>query len=187
MSVTVYELWLPILLAGLATHILSTLAWTVLPHHKPEWQKLPGEDEIHGAISAQNVPPGQYLLPFASEPAEMNSDDYKQKQAKCYGMVVLWGSPLSMGTAILKTLIFFMVVAFSIGYLASMALKPGDDFMTVFRFAGTAGILAHCAGLFPGVFWFRRKLAMDLLDKLVWALVTGLIFAAMWPAAAVAP
>ena len=42
-------------------------------------------------------------------------------------------------------------------------------------------MLAHCFGLFPGNFWFPRKVMMDLVDKLVYALVTGLLFAWLWP------
>ena len=33
---TVYQLWLPIVATGVATRVWSTLAWTILPHHKPE-------------------------------------------------------------------------------------------------------------------------------------------------------
>lgn len=38
---SVFDSRLPILLPGLATHIVSVLAWAVLPHHKPEWKKRP--------------------------------------------------------------------------------------------------------------------------------------------------
>ena len=49
--------------------------------------------------------------------------------------------------------------------------------------ATTVGLLSHCLGIFPGVFWFKRKVLMDLADKAAYAVVTGLIFAALWPSA----
>ncbi len=179
---SVWELWLPILLAGLATHVLSTLAWMVLPHHKPDWQALPVEDELIELLDAKKVPAAQYLFPFTRDPQEMKSEAFQAKQGKCRGMIVLWATPPNMGAAIGLTLGFFFVAAFVIGYLASLAVPRGETFMNVFQFVTTAGLLTHCAAHFPGVFWFRRRIAMDLLDGVAFALATGLIFAALWPA-----
>jgi hypothetical protein len=32
----VFDLWMPIVLSGIAVFIVSALAWTVFPHHKKE-------------------------------------------------------------------------------------------------------------------------------------------------------
>ena len=180
---TVYDLWLPILATGLATHIMSTLAWMVLPHHKSDWQEIPAQDELLDLVEKNSVPPGQYLYPYADNPQEMKREEYQKKVNRCRGTITVWEKPPNMGIAIGQTLGFFMIAAFCIGYLASLALLPGAEFMKVFQFAMTAGLLVHCAGIFPGVFWFKRKIAMDLIDKVAYALVTGLVFAALWPGA----
>jgi hypothetical protein len=180
---TVYDLWLPILLSGLATHILSTLAWMVLPHHKPEWTKMPAEDDVRDLLVSRNVPAGQYMFPYCATAEEMNSEAFKQKQSQCTGMLVIWKKPIHMPTAILKTVSFFFIAAFVIGYLASLALPSGTSLPKVIQFVTTAGLLTHCAAHFPHVFWFKRRIAMELLDGVVYAFVTGLIFAALWPAA----
>jgi len=180
---TVYDLWVPVLGTGIATHVMSTLAWTVMPHHKPEWQGLPEEDEFLDLVEKNSIAPGQYLYPYAENPAEMKSEEYQEKMKRCRGTITVWAKPPNMGIAIGQTLLFFLVTAFLIGYLASLALAPGAEFMKVFQFATTAGLIAHCAGIFPGVFWFKRKVAMDLVDKVAYAIVTGLIFAQFWPAA----
>ncbi len=181
---SVLDLWLPILVAGVVTHVLSTLAWTLLPHHVPEWQRLPDEDEFQDWLAARDVKDGQYVFPMTRDQEEMQSDAFKEKQGKCTGMLVMWSSPVNMGAAIGKTLAFFLVIAFCIGYVASMAFDgrtpTGFD---VFRFTATVALLTHCAGLFPGVFWFKRKIALDLLDKAVYGLATGLVFMLLWPSA----
>lgn len=177
---SVFELWIPILLAGLATHILSTIFWTAMPHHKPEWQRLPNEDDFF-KTQADKLPPGQYMFPYAGSGAACDSDEYKSKTNKCTGMMIVWPNALSMGQAIGKTLLAFMIISFVVGYLASIGLAKGSDFMTVFRFVTTAGLLAHIAAKFPHVFWFRRKVAMDVLDGVAFALATGLIYAWLWP------
>ncbi len=162
----VIDLWLPILLAGLATHIASTLAWTVLPHHKPEMKGLGAEkeEELQDWVADSGLPAGSYLFPFPEDMKECNSDAFKSKQGKCLGELVLWDQPVNMGAAIGKTLAFFFVAAFTIGYLASIALPVGADKLLVFRFVTTAGLLAHCFAKFPHVFWFPTKVAMSLVD-----------------------
>ena len=122
---SVFDLTIPILVSGLATHILSTLAWMVLPHHKPEWRVLPVQDELQDWLTEKGVEPHQYIFPHTTDPAEMKSEAFKQKTAKCRGMLVLWPSPANMGVNIAMTLAFFFVAAFVIGYLAS--LGPGSS------------------------------------------------------------
>ena len=73
---SVYDLWLPILLAGLATHILSTIAWMALPHHKPEWNPLTAEDELIDLLDTKQIPADQYMFPFARDPAAMKDEAY---------------------------------------------------------------------------------------------------------------
>lgn len=183
---SVFDLWLPILATGIATHIASTIAWMALPHHKPEWRKLPVEDELQDWLDSKNVAAEQYLFPHTHDPEVMKSEDFQHKmQSKCRGMLILWPEPVNMGAAIGKTLAFFFVAAFMIGYLTSLASLDGS-FMDVFRFTFTAALLTHCAGEFPGVFWFRRKVAMSLLDGLAFAIITGLLFAWLWPSVNVA-
>ena len=178
---SVFELWLPVALSGLATHILSTLAWMAFPHHKPEWKRLPVEDEFQDWLNDQKVAPDQYLFPCSHDAYEKKSESVHRKSGNCQGTLILWKNPTNMGTAIGLTLAFFFVAAFVIGYLASLALPAGAPFLRVLQFVTTAGLLTHCAGKFPGVFWFRRRVAMDLVDGVVYAIATGLIFAALWP------
>ena len=86
-----------------------------------------------------------------------------------------------MGVNMLCTLLFFMIANFVIAYLAGMVLPPGDDFMKVFRFVGTAGILTYgTANILNGI-WFGRKMVADIVDGIAYGLITGLIFAALWP------
>lgn len=89
----------------------------------------------------------------------------------------------TLGVAIGQTLPFFFVGEFLVNDLSSLALVWGASFLKVFRFSFTAGLLTHCAGLFPGVIWFKRRVGMDFLDKAAFALATGLCFALLRPVA----
>lgn len=174
---SVFELWLPIVAAGVAVHMASTIAWIVLPHHKPEWPKLPARDSLFDWLRGQEVEPGQYVIPSGKDVPDGHPE-------ACVGTVFVWEGAPNMGANIGLTIANFLWISFLIGYLASLALGPGAGFMPVFRFTFVAAFLVHVMGGVAHVIWFRRKLLMDALDGLVFALITGLVFAALWPAAA---
>jgi hypothetical protein len=49
---------------------------------------------------------------------------------------------------------------------------------------GTAAILAHCFAFMPNNIWFgtpKRAILMDVLDGVVYGLITGAVFGALWP------
>ena len=184
MFTSLTSLWLPIIVSGVALFFASFVAWMLLPHHKGEWQKLPDEEGIMAALRKFNIPPGQYNFPHACNPEEMKSDDYKRrKEAGPGGFITVWATWPSMGINMLCTVLFFTIVNFVIAYLAGVALKPNANFMNVFRFVGTAGILTYgSANILNGI-WFGRKMVADICDGIVYGLITGLIFAALWPTA----
>ncbi len=172
--VSLLDLWLPILVAGIAVHVLSTIAWTAAPHHKPEWKPLPLDDDLKSLLEKHATQPGEQYMLTTGEPGEMDP-------GKCRGMLILWRHAPSMGKNIVMTLTFFLFVALTIGYLASIALSKETTQLDVFRFTATAAFLTHvCAGI-PTIIWFRRKFMMDLLDGLAYSLATGAAFALLWP------
>lgn len=181
------SLWLPILLSTLAVHICSTIAWMLLPHHKHEWNKLPNQEDAVKELGDKNLAAGQYFFPHAHTPEEMSSDQFRELYERGpWGTLNLFPAKPSMGVNIGLTILYFLIASTLIAYLATMAFegRPNPSFMSVFRFVGTAGIVAYCCGGWPNAIWFKRKIAMDFIDGVVYGLVTGLIFAALWPATA---
>jgi hypothetical protein len=187
MEISVWELWLPVVVSGVALFIASWAAWMLLPHHKKEWGRLPEEDAIMNALKSANIPAGQFMFPCPVTPNDWKTADFKAKmQAGPNGNLVVWSGPCSMGKNMACTVLFFLVANFVIAYLAAQALAPGSDLMKVFQFVGTAGILTYgTANILNGI-WFGRKMVADIVDGIVYGLITGAIFAAMWPAVAAA-
>jgi hypothetical protein len=184
MQTPMLALWLPIVASGVALFFASWLAWMVLPHHKKEWTGLANEDAVMNSIRTADVAPGQYVFPYAECSTDMNKVEIKAKtQAGPNGSLIVWSGPCNMGVNLLCTIAFFLVANFVIAYLAAMVLAPGADRWFVFRFVGTAGILTYgTANILNGI-WFGRKMVADIVDGIAYGLVTGAIFAALWPAA----
>jgi hypothetical protein len=184
MEVSVWELWLPIIVSGVAMFFASAAAWMVLPHHKPEWTGLPNEESFMSTLRGASVPPGQYMFPYCASPEDMKSDEMKQRMKDGpLGTLSVWPGPTNMGVNMICTVVFFVIVNFGIAYLASMAAPRGATFSHVFRFVGTAGILIYASAPILNGIWFRRKMLADIADGIAFGLIAGLIFGLLWPGA----
>jgi hypothetical protein len=184
MQTPLISLWLPIIVSGVALFFASWAAWMLLPHHKGEWKGLPNEEAFAKFVRETGVPAGQYHYPHPASPDDWKSEAFKERmRSGPNGHLTIWAGPCNMGRNMLCTVLFFIVVNFVIAYLAGIALPPGAGFLTVFRFVGTAGILTYgSANILNGI-WFGRTIVTDIADGIAYGIITGLIFAAMWPGA----
>ena len=174
------NLWLPILLTGFALFMASFVFWTVLPHHEDDFQQADDEDALMEALGRLNLPAGKYLFPFIRH-AEMKDEAKVEKYRQGpRGTLVLWDMP-NMGRNLGLTFTLFLAIAAVTAYITWEALGPGAGFWKVFQIAGAIGILVHCSSGQLNAVWFPRRTLMDFLDGIAYGLVTGLIFALLWP------
>ncbi len=182
------ELWLPIVVSAVIVFFASFLAWMVLPHHKGDWKGLPNEDALNNTIRTTSIKPGQYMFPYCASSKDMKSEEFKQRwKAGPRGTLCVWSGTGSMGLNMLWVFVFYLVVGIFVGYLTALACEPGTEYMTVFRVAGTAAIMAHTLASFPHSIWFRtpaRAILTNLVDGIVFGLLTAGTFAALCPEAA---
>jgi hypothetical protein len=98
----------------------------------------------------------------------------------------MWGT-FSMGANMAKSFAVYLVVSTLIGYLAvAIPLPHGAPFSKVFQVLGTAGILAYAFAFLPGDIWFqqsRRATVANVIDGIAFGLITGAVFAGLWPSA----
>ena len=179
---TLLAIWLPTLLVAVATMILSTLAWTALPHHKPDLREHPKADEFTQAVRQQAVEPGQYFFPSYGTP-KAPSDDMKTGP---WGIVNIYPAAPNMGRNIAMTFFSLAVISVFVGYLTAQSCNPGAEPLRVFQIATTAAVLCHVFGGTLNGIWFGKRLRFfitDAIDGLLYSLATGAIFAWLWPAA----
>jgi len=194
------HLWLPILVSGVGVWIASFIAWMAVGHHKKDRDAIPGgrEQEFMDIITRMNIPPGNYGFPDFCQHDKLPRKERMEALKTLYdkrpmGMLRVWGE-MNMGVNMALSFLFYLVTSAVIGYLgwaalphgaASVASAEGSSlFWKVFRVLGTAGILAYCFASFPGDLWFqkkRRAMMMDWIDGVVFGLITGALFAWLWP------
>ncbi len=181
------DLWLPIVVSSVVVFIASGLAWMVLPHHKPDIKGLPDEDGFLDALRSMSLKPGQYMYPFCSCGSDMKDPEFNKKyEAGPHGMIIAAPGAPSFGRNLLFVFIFYLVVGFFVAYIASITLAAGDEFARVFRVTGPVAILAYAFGMIPNALFFGRtfrSVSMDVLDGVVYGLLTAAIFGIFWPAA----
>lgn len=85
-----------------------------------------------------------------------------------------------MGANLGLTMVYFLGVSFCLGYLASFGVSPQAGFLAVFRFVATAAVLVLLAAMVQHAIWFRVRILGHVIEAVVQAATTGLIFAALW-------
>ena len=185
MEVDVTQLWLPILVSAVIVFIASSLVWMVLPHHKKDVKTLPDEKALTDHLQQLRIPPGMYMWPCCGSKEDMKSEEFKaQFDAGPWGSLSILGSKPNFGRNLVLIFIFYLVVSVFVAYITSLARGPGETFLHVFRVAGAVGVLAYCAGSIPGAIFFGkpgRFVLTELIDGIVYGLLTGVIFGLFWP------
>jgi hypothetical protein len=178
------ELWLPIVLSAVALFFASFLAWAVLPHHKPDWKKLPDEATFMERLKAMNVPPGQYIFPMVGHEEAKDPEKKRLLEGGCLGTLNVWPGPPNMAANMALSVLYFLIVSVFCAYIGAFSVEPGEDFGRVFQIMMTTGVLAFCAGGVLNDIWFRkpaRAMLMNFIDGVAYSAVLGVIFALLWP------
>lgn len=180
------ELWLPILLSAVTVFVASSIIHMLLPYHKGDYQKLPGEERLMDAIREERVSPGNYSFPRPASMKDMNSPEMLEKVSRGpVGMLTLLPSgPPAMGKALAQWFAYCLLVGWLVAYLTGRTLEPGAAYLEVFRVAGTTAFLAHSVAHVSDSIWVGQAWSTtlkNLFDGLIYGLLTGGVFGWLWP------
>ena len=184
--VHIMSLWIPILLSAVLVFIVSSIIHMVLGYHRSDYKKLPSEDAVLEALRKFNIPPGDYHFPRPDSMKAMKDPAFIEKCTKgpIGLMTVMKSGPPSMGRELFQWFLYIVVVGIFAAYVAGRALTVGAPYLSVFRFAGTTAFACYSMGLVQNFIWYKRSTSATLktmFDGLVYSLVTGGVFAWLWP------
>jgi hypothetical protein len=178
-------LWLPILLSAAAVWLASMIFGMALPHHKQDWIGLADEDGFADDLRKRGIKPGNYLFPDFRDPKSMKTPKVeKALKEGPVGHLSLWKTPVTMGDKMAGAFVVYLVATIFIAYLTRVAVPGGAGFSKIFQVAATAGILAYCFSHIPSALWWgssKRTIIANIFDGIVYAAITGAIFAWRWP------
>lgn len=184
--VELVDLWLPILVAAVLVFVASSVIHMVIPIHKGDYKKLPGEDKVLETMRAQGAQPGTYMFPCAGSMKEMCTPEMvaKLNQGPVGHLTVIPNGPMNMGKHLTQWFIFCIVVGVFVAYVAELSLGRGTPYPVVFRLTATAAFMGYALGavvdsIWKGVPW--KVSAKFVFDGIVYALVTAGTFGWLWP------
>ena len=188
--VGIFALWLPILMAGVAVFITSSVVHMLLPHHRTDHKILPDEDGVMGALRRFDIPPGDYLTPCSHAGMDAMKDPAFVAKAEAGPLLVMTVLPKGsfsegMGKTMGAWFLYCVLVSFFTAYAAELALAPGAHYMEVFRFTGTVAFGFYALGIWPRSIWYKASWATTLkstADSFVYGLMTAGVFGWLWPA-----
>ena len=142
--ISLIDLWLPILLSAVFVFIASSILHLMIPIHKGDYQKLPGEDEVLEQMRAQGVQPGSYMFPCAASMKDVGSPEMIEKcQLGPVGfLTVVPSGPPGMGKNLIQWFLYSVLISLVVAYVALLGLFLGATYATVFRVTGTVAFPA---------------------------------------------
>ncbi|MFO0984596.1 MAG: hypothetical protein U1E76_23210 [Planctomycetota bacterium] len=180
------SLWMPIVLSAVLVFVASSIIHMVLGYHKRDCRGLANEDEVRAAIRKGNPAPGFYVLPYCTDMKQLAAPAMQQKfiEGPVGLLTVKRAGVCTMGPMLVQWFVYSLLISFSVAYVASRTLAAGTDYLHVFRVAGTVAWLAYAGGTIPPAIWMGKPWSVaikDLIDGLVYGLVTAGAFGWLWP------
>ncbi len=183
--VPLISLWMPILLSAIVVFIASSIIHMVLGYHRADFARVPNEAAAMDAMRSLNLPPGDYMMPYAGTSAEMKDPAFleRQKKGPSVIMTVIPSGPPAMGTLLGQWFVYLLIVSIIAAYVTGRTVAPNAEYLVVFRVAGTVAFVGYALAQWPAVIWYRRSQMTTLratVDGLINGLLTGGIFGWLW-------
>jgi len=182
------SLWLPVVVSAVAVWLVSAVLHIVLKYHRADYRQLAEEEGVGQTLRKAASAPGVYFIPYCADMSQMKDPAVRKRfEDGPVAIITLMRSGLpNMGKSLGQWLAFCLLVSFVTSYVARHSLDPGAVGMEVLRLTGTIAFIGYGFGYFQDSIWkgipWSNSLR-GLLDAAVYALVTGLVFRFLWPAA----
>ena len=184
--ITLFQLWLPIVLAAVFVFVASSVVHMVLQWHKSDYHGFANEEEVRAALGKSMSAPGIYLVPYCSDMKQMSSPEMqaKYREGPIAKVILRGGMVPAMGKQLAQWFVFCLVVSLFCAGIASHALAAGALAKSIFCTIGLAALMGYGFYTIPhGIWWGQpwRAVLKDLADGVIYALVTAATFAWLWP------
>lgn len=181
------HLWLPTLISAGGVFIASSVLHMVLKFwHVPDCGRFANEDEVGNAIRHGNPAPGMYIMPYCRAQDMRKAETVEKFKRGPVGILFLRpNQPINMARSLVHWLVFCLVVSLFAAYVAGATLPPGTAWLQVFRIGCTVAFMTYGFASIPaGIWWGQpwKTVAKDVVDGVIYGLVTGMVFAWLWPA-----
>lgn len=182
------SLWLPVIASAVVVFAASSILHMVLKYHKADYKRLPNEDAVRETLAKGSPAPGVYVTPYCPDMKQMQEPAIKEKFVKgpVATLTVYPRGVPRLPKHLAQWFAFSVLVSFVAAYAARITLHPGADGMLVTRITGTVAFAGYALSHVHDSIWKGQPWAITLrfvADGAIYALLTGLTFRLLWPAA----
>lgn len=187
--VSLVQLWLPILLSAVAVFVVSGVSHMALKFwHLKDNKGFANEDEVAAAVrKGASSGAGMYMLPYCTM-ENANTPEMKRKLAEGPVGILFLRAPGSagMGSALAQWFVHIVVVTLFAAYAATLTLSATTADAQIFNVVAIITFMGYSLGTIPYGIWFGQpwgSVIKHVTDGLIYAVITGALFAWLWPAA----
>jgi hypothetical protein len=182
------SLWIPVVVSAIVVFVASSIIHMALKYHKFDLKRLPNEDAVREVLAKGSLAPGMYFTPYCEGHKQLKEPAFAAKFET--GPIAIITSIKSgmpkMGKSLSLWFGFCFLVSFVAAYIARHTLMPGVVGMLPMQVTGTVAFAAYglssiSDSIWKGAPWSNTARAM--LDGVIYAVLTGLVFRLLWPAA----
>lgn len=186
MNLSMWDLWLPMIVSAVFVFITSCVLWMASPLHKQDF-KDPGDGEgpLLECLRRPCFEPGVYFVPW-TKGWPKDPEAVEKRDRGPWALVTVVPKPNFRANCAAWG-VHQLVVAMLVAYALSLTFHTGSHWMSIARSAATIGLLAHGGYAVPLSIWHGlpwKQLPGRLLDAAVYTALTAGTFAWFWPRAA---
>jgi hypothetical protein len=180
------SLWLPVVVSAVAVWLASSIVHMVLKFHKADYKALGNEAAVAQAL--QGNAPGVYPVPYCADPSQMKDPAMQKRyQDGPVGLLTLIpNGPPNMGRYLGLWFVFCFLISFTAGYVARHVLQTDSAAQEIMRLTGAIAFVGYGYGHIMDSIWKGQpwsNTVRGLIDAVIYAVVTGLVFRFLWPGA----
>ena len=182
------SLWIPVIVSAVVVFVASSILHMAIQYHKADHKPLPNEDAVRDVLARGNLAPGVYFTPHCPDMKQLKEPAIQAKfEMGPVAIITIMpkGAPV-MQKHLALWFGFCVLVSFVAAYVARHTLHAGDDGMLVMRTTGTVAFAAYALSHVSDSIWKAQPWANTvraMVDGAIYALLTGLTFRLLWPAA----
>jgi hypothetical protein len=181
------SLWIPVLASAVAVFVASSLLHMFLKYHQADHRPLPAEDAVRDALGRADLAPGVYMTPHCTH--QQMKDPAMLAKFQKGPVAIITALPKGMPNMGKHLGLWFglcFLVSFSAAYVARHTLQPGAPGMLVMQITGVVAFAGYNYGQLSDTIWKGQpwpNTLRHLLDGAIYAVITAILFKALWPAA----
>lgn len=184
--ISIIDLWMPILLAGVLCWIASALIHMLIKYHNADYKELENDEDVSAVLGAKSPKPALYSMPYCDDMKKMGEEPMLSRFAKgpVAMITVLPNGMPPMGKLLSQQLAFFVLGSLLIAYVTSLSFGTGVDSGVLFHLVFVVAFLAYGWAEIPFSIWMGQpwsNCVRYLLDALIYAAVTACVFVWLWP------